>query len=196
MEKPQNKFLSVHYQLYTVKENGEKELEEQTTRERPFEFISGFGLALESFENKLVGLEKGASFDFVLSPEECFGAYVPEGVHKLSRETFSINGHFDHENIKPGAVITLLDEDEHRFMAKVKSVEEDGVTVDTNHPLAGKTLNFTGQLLENREATLEEIQKVLNMLSGEGCGCNCSDCHSDCHNEHHHEGGCDCGHCH
>lgn len=199
MEKPQNKFLSVHYQLYSVKENGEKELEEQTTREHPFEFISGFGLALESLEKNLKELEKGSKFDITLTPEECFGAYVPEGVHKLSRETFSINGHFDHENIKPGAVITLMDEDDHRFMAKVKSVEEDGVTVDTNHPLAGKTLNFIGEILENREATLQEIQNVLNMLSGEGCGCNCSDCHEHHHEsgcDHHHEDGCGCGHCH
>ena len=199
MDKPQNKFLSVHYQLYTVKDNGEKELEEQTTREHPFQFVSGFGIALESFENKLIGLEKGTPFDITLSPEECFGPYVPEGVHTLKREVFSINGHFDHENIQPGAVITLTDEEDHRFLAKVKSVDADGVTIDTNHPLAGETLNFTGLVLENREATLQEIQNVLNMLSGEGCGCNCSDCHHEHHEdgcEHQHGDGCGCGHCH
>ncbi|MCR5642831.1 MAG: FKBP-type peptidyl-prolyl cis-trans isomerase [Prevotella sp.] len=199
MDKPQNKFLSVHYQLYTVNENGEKTLEEQTSREHPFQFVSGFGIALESFENRLMEVEKDTPFDFILSPEECFGQYEPEGVHTLKRETFSINGHFDHENIYPGAVITLKDEDDRHFMAKVVNVDADGVTIDTNHPLAGKTLNFTGIVLENREATLQEIQNMLNMLSGEGCGCNCSDCHHEHHEgdcNHQHGDGCGCGHCH
>lgn len=187
-DKPQSKFLSVHYQLYTVNEQGEKELEEQTTREHPFEFVSGFGIAMEGFEKQLVGLEKGTPFDFTLSAEEGFGAYDPEGVHKMKREAFCINDHFDHENIYPGAVITMMDAEEHRFMARVVSVDADAVTIDTNHPLAGKKLNFTGLLIENREATLQEIQNVLNMLSGEGCGCGCD--------HHHHEGGCNCGHCH
>lgn len=181
--------MSVHYQLYTV-DGEEKKLEEQTSREHPFEFISGFGIALDGFERKLMGLEKGSAFDFVLNPEEGFGAYVPEGVHKLSREVFSVNGHFDHENIYPGAVITLQDEDDHHFMARVLEVAEDGVTIDTNHPLAGKTLNFTGLLIENREATLDEIQSVLNRMSGEGCGCCGHHGHEGC-GHHDHAG---CGH--
>ena len=50
MDKPQNKFLSVVYQLYSVAENGEKHLEEQTGDDRPFEFITGFGISLDRFE--------------------------------------------------------------------------------------------------------------------------------------------------
>lgn len=186
MEKPQSRFMSVHYQLYTV-DGEERNLQEQTSRERPFEFISGFGIALDALERRLVDLEAGTPFDIVLPPEEAFGLYEPQGVHKLEREVFSMNGHFDHENIYPGAVITLVDEDDHRFMARIVEVSADGVTIDTNHPLAGKTLNFTGLLLQNRDATLEEIQAVLNKMSGEGCGCGCEDCGHD-------HGG--CGHCH
>lgn len=201
MDKPQNRFLSVHYQLYTVTEGEEKKLEEQTSREHPFEFISGFGIALDSFENTLVGLPAGSSFDFTVKPENAFGIYDPEGVHKLKREVFSINGHFDHENIFPGAVITLLDEEEHRFMARIVKVEDDGVTIDTNHPLAGKALNFVGLLLDNREATLDEIKVQLNRLSADDdcCGCGCghhehaASCDACDHDEHHH--GCGCGHC-
>ena len=64
MDKPQNKFLSVVYQLYSVAENGEKQLEEQTGDERPFEFITGFGISLDRFEEEVSGLEKGEHFDF------------------------------------------------------------------------------------------------------------------------------------
>lgn len=193
METSQNKFLSVSYQLYTV-DGDKKSLVEQTQQGKPFQFISGFGVSLDAFEQRLVGMQPGEEFDFTLSPAEAFGDYDDNGVRKLEREMFSINGHFDHENIYPGAVITLLDSDEKRFMARVVEVEDDGVTIDTNHPLAGETLCFKGLVLENRDATIDEIQRMLNSLSCECCSCggDC-DCEDGCEN-HSHE--CGCGHCH
>ena len=197
-----NKFMSVVYQLYTI-DGEEKQLEEQTSPERPFEFITGFGVALDAFEQKLMQLEKGSSFDFTLQPAEAFGQYEPEGVHKVDRGIFMINGHFDHENIFEGAIITLMNNEDQRFMAKVKKIEEDGVTIDTNHPLAGKILNFTGSVIENREATEEEVQHMIKHLTGgcSGCGhhhgegCDHEGCdHEGC--DHHHEHGDGCGHCH
>ena len=192
MDKPQNRFLSVTYELYTVS-NGEKSLEEQTGTERPFEFITGYGIALDAFEKNLINQEKGTAFDFTLQPAEAFGEYIPEGRHKLEREVFMINGKFDNEHIFPSAIITMNDTEDHQFMAKVVKIEDDGVTIDTNHPLAGKALNFTGKVIENREATEEEINKLIKMLTGgcEGCG-GCG----------HHDGNCGegcgdgCGGCH
>ncbi len=175
MDNQQNKYLSVSYQLYTV-EDEKKSLVEQTQQGRPFQFISGFGVSLDGFEQQIIGLQPGEKFSFQLTPDQAFGQYDQEGVHKVKREMFCINDHFDHENIYPGAVITMMDAEEHRFMARVVSVEEDGVTIDTNHPLAGETLLFEGVVLENREATNEEIQHMLNHLSGEGCGCGCGRC--------------------
>lgn len=193
MDKPLSKYISVSYQLYSVSESGEKQLEEQTQQGRPFQFVSGFGFSLDAFEQYIAGLTPGDKFDFTLPPAEAFGDYDPEGVHTMKREAFTINDHFDHENIYPGAIITLLDSDDRRFMARVVSVDADGVTLDTNHPLAGKTLQFTGVVLENRDATNEEIQHMLNHMSG---GCDCDDCEGDCGGHHHdHEGGCGCGHC-
>ena len=59
--------------------------------------------------------------------------------------------------------------------------------MDLNHPLAGLDLLFKGEIVENREATNEEVQQMLNHISGEGgCGgCGC---------DHDHQGeGCGCG---
>ena len=201
MEKIPNKFMSVEYQLYTIVD-GNKDLQEETGSERPFEFITGFGIALDAFEQEVIQHAKGDTFDFTIEPARAFGAYEPQGVHKLERDIFSINGHFDHENIYPDAVITLTDNDDHQFMARVVKVEEDGVTVDTNHPLAGKTLNFTGTIRENRDATEEEINKTIKMLTGgcHGCGHHHGEgeCCDDgcCDHNHHHDDGCGCGHCH
>ena len=193
MDKAPNKFMSVVYQLYTIAD-GEKTLQEQTGNDRPFEFITGFGIALDAFEQQVMKMEKGSSFDFTLEPSQAFGEYVPEGAHKLSRDVFTVNGRFDNENIYEGAVITLTDTEDHQFMAKVVKIEQDGVTVDTNHPLAGKKPNFTGTIIENRDATEEEIQHLIKHLTGgcngcghhhgegcEGCGEGCgSDCGGGC----------------
>lgn len=191
MENKQNRFMSVSYQLHSIDENGEKHLEEQTQQGRPFQFISGFGFSLDNFEKQLTGLQPGEKFDFTLKPEEAFGPYIAEGVRKLDREMFVVNGKFDVENIYPGAFITLTNSDDRRIMARVDKVEDDGVTVDANHPLAGLSLQFTGTVLENREATTAEIQSMLNHMGGcEGCGGGCGE--GGCG-----EGGCGgCGGCH
>jgi FKBP-type peptidyl-prolyl cis-trans isomerase SlyD len=195
-----HQFLSVHYQLYSVKD-GERTLEEQTSREHPFQFISGFGVSLDALEQHVLHLEKGATFDFTLTPAEAFGDYLAEGVHKLQREMFEINGKFDTQNIYPGAIITLMDPEEHRFMARVVAVEADGVTVDTNHPMAGKTLNFTGEMIENRPATDDEVNALIKHMTGGcgGCGGHCGDggCGDGCGNSGCGDGCNDgCGHCH
>ena len=191
MDNKESKYISVSYQLFTIDANGEKHLEEQTEQGRPFRFITGFGFAHDAFEQQLTGLEPGVKFDFTLQPSEAFGEYYEEGVHKMPREDFVVDGKFDTTHIYPGAIITLMGKDDKRLMARVTKIESDGVTLDANHPLAGKSLQFCGVVLENRPATNEEIQTLLNHMSHEcgGCGgCGDEGCEGGC------EGG--CGHCH
>ena len=90
--------------------------------------------------------------------------------------------------------------------------------MDLNHPLAGMELNFKGKVVESREATNQEIEGMVNRLSGEGCSCGCGggcgggcghdhehghdhECcghgHGECHGDHEHgHGGCHGGHGH
>lgn len=182
-----HKYISASYQLYSVAD-GKRELEEQTSEDRPFEFITGFGIALDALEQQLSALEAGSDFDFTLEPAQAFGEYNPEGVNKLSREAFTVDGKFDGAHIYPGAIIHLVDAEQNQFMARVLEVGDNDVTLDANHPLAGKTLNFTGRVKENREATEAEIQQLIRQLTGGcgGCGGNCGE--GGCGNE-----GCDCG---
>ena len=63
METVENKYITVAYKLYTV-EDGEKELFEETNAEHPFQFISGLGTTLESFENQITALSKGDKLPF------------------------------------------------------------------------------------------------------------------------------------
>lgn len=185
--------MEVAYQLFVDGEEG-LEMMEEAPKERPFQMITGFGVALDTFESQVVDLEKGSTFDFTIPKDQAYGDYQDELVLDLEREIFSINGHFDHEHIYEDAVIPLQNEEGKRFFGRVVEVGEEKVKVDLNHPLAGETLHFKGTVLENRPATTKEIEHLVAHLSGNcGCGGGCHhdhDCDGDC------SGGCDCGHCH
>ncbi len=137
---------------------------ERTTDERPFIFISGMGVTLPAFEEKVVNLAKGEEFDFQLDPEQAYGQHYDERVLELDKQIFTINGQFDAQHVQVGAIIPLQNEDGNHFNAVVKNISDTKVTCDLNHPLAGLKLNFCGQILESREATAEEIAKMAQII--------------------------------
>ena len=144
-----------------------------------------------SFENEVVSLAKGDNFNLTIPSAEAYGEYMPEGVRSVPKDMFNIDGKFDHEHIFEGAIVPLQDNEGHQFYATITKVDPTNVTVDLNHPYAGKDLTFEGQITEMRDATNEEIQEMINMMSHDGCDCGCEDCEG-----HHHHDGCGCEHCH
>ncbi len=170
-----NKYYAIDYKLYTIF-NGERQLEEETTAGDPFVFISGFGTTIPGFEKNIEQLSKGEEFDFVISKEDAYGDRNEEFVVELPKDVFVVNGHFDAAQVHVGAIIPLQNEDGNRFMGKVIEVGDAKVKVDLNHPLAGRELNFVGKVTECREATMEEIQLMINRLSGGGCHGGCGGC--------------------
>ncbi len=200
MEQQLHKYITVAYELFSDNDKGIHVIIEKAPAEHPFQFISGMGVTLDAFEEKIAPLGVGESFDFTLSVDEAYGPYVEEHVVTLDKQVFCIDGRFDKTAIYPGAVIPLVNADGNRFQGIVLEVKETEVVVDLNHPLAGKALHFRGSVVTSRPATDEEIQGLINMMSGEGCGCGCDDCGGGCHGggegHHHGEGGCCGGHGH
>lgn len=203
METKNNRYIAVSYELYTDNSEGIHELVEAAPAEHPFQFISGMGIALESFEEKMLALAEGEDFDFTLTKDQAYGDYMDEHVLSLDKKMFEVDGHFDNENIVPGHVIDLMNEDGNRFPGLVLEIKADKVVVDLNPPLAGKSLHFKGKVTTSRPATDEEIQGVISRMSGEGCSCGscgdggCGEGGCNCGHDHEHEGeGCGCGHCH
>ncbi len=204
MKQQSHKYITVAYELFADNEKGIHELIEKAPSEHPFQFISGMGVTLDAFEEKIAPLSVGETFDFTLSVDEAYGPYVEEHVVTLDKQVFCVDGRFDKTAIYPGAVVPLVNADGNRFQGIVLEVKEAEVVIDLNHPLAGKALHFSGAVVTSRPATDEEIQGLVNMMSGEGCGCGeCGgECGGSCSGEggghHHGEGGC-CGghgHCH
>lgn len=192
-----NKYITATYELY-VMTDGQKELKEKATEEHPFQFITGLGGTLDTFEKQLKNLNKGDKFEFTIPASEAYGEFEEENIRRVPKSMFEIEGKFDAERIFEGNVIPLMDNEGHHFYGTVTEVAADSVVIDLNHPLAGKDLTFSGVIIESRPATNEEIQEEIKMMSGGGgCGCGCGG--DDCNDEECGEKGGGCcggGHCH
>ena len=108
----------------------------------------------------------------------------------LPKNIFEVDGKFDSDHIKEGNIVPLMTGDGQRVNASVVEIKPDVVVVDLNHPLAGADLIFEGEVIESRPATNEEIQELVKMMSGEGCGCGCDSCGDGGCNDHECGGGC------
>ena len=174
------KIVSLSYDLTVTNENDEKELMERATKQHPLTFMFGMGMMLDAFEKNVEGLTTGDKFSFVLTPEEAYGEYFESHVVELPKKMFEVDGKFDAERVAEGQTLPMMDARGNRMMGSVLEVQSEVVVMDFNHPLAGETLNFDGEVLDVHEPTEEEI-KTLTQEDG-CCGCNSSekDCCDGC----------------
>ena len=167
----ENRYITVQYKMYApMGEDRRVELIEQTREDMPFVFVSGMGRVLEVLEQRLAALAAGEQFKIVLSEDEAYGPYIPEGVQEVPLEAFFIEGKLDTDRIYEGAVVPMMNDTGEQFNATIAKINEKSIIVDLNHPLAGKELTFEGHVVENRLATNEEIQQYLKPRGCGGCG--------------------------
>ena len=153
------------------------------TEERPLEFIQGKGMLLPKFEENIAGLEPGEKFAFTLSPEEGYGVYDPERIISLPVAAFEIDGELRRDLMEVGTMLPLTDRAGNVVPGKVLEADELFVKIDVNSPMAGKTLNFSGHIVDVREASEKELAEGLERHGCGHCGGHCGD------------GGCGEGHC-
>lgn len=170
------KYVELGYDLYQIDAKGEK-LVHQTDEEDPERFVFGVtrGMILP-LEKAVDGLTVGDTFDVTVKAADAFGPHDPEQVATLEREIFEVDGKFDTEVIKPGAVLPMMTADGFRINGVVAEVTDKSVRMDFNHPLAGKDVRFKGRILAVRDATAEELKPQ----TGCGCGCQGGDCGDGC----------------
>lgn len=192
-----HKYITVSYDLYADNENGIHELIEQAPEQYPFQFITNLGMALESFEAQIAPLNEGDEFDFVIAMDDAYGPYDPERVIEVPKEAFCIDGKFAADQIYPGNIIPLVNEEGMRFYGLVNDVKEKSVVIDLNEIHAGKDLHYKGRVVTAREATNAELQEAFNALAGGGCGGCGGGCEGGCGGGCHEDGcgGSGCGHC-
>lgn len=150
-----NKVVSLIYELREDDANGD--LIQKVEKENPFVNLFGVGSLLPAFENALEGLVAGDSFSFGIPAADSYGEHNPEVVYTLEKSMFEIDGVVEDGLLEIGNQITMQDQDGNPVDGIVLDVTDEGVVMDFNHPLAGINLYFTGEVLEVRDATAEEL---------------------------------------
>ena len=113
----------------------------------------GYDGIFPAVEEAVHGKDVGAKFEVMMEPDEAFGEYDHELVRVEPRNLFPGNIEVGMQ-FEGGAEDA---DDEDYMLYNVVDVTEDEVTVDGNHPLAGKTLSFVGVITGVRAATAEEL---------------------------------------
>ncbi|SDX36817.1 FKBP-type peptidyl-prolyl cis-trans isomerase [Marinobacter mobilis] len=97
----------------------------------------------ENFEAYLLGMKAGDQASYEVPPEKGFGQTNPNNVQVFKRSDFSAE-----MVLEPGVMISFADARQTELPGVVSRVEGDEVTVDFNHPLAGRTLVFEVQVID------------------------------------------------
>lgn len=114
-------------------------------RGEPLEFICGVGQMIPGFDRAVANMEVGQVLSVHLKPEEAYGEADPQAV--LTAEIAQLPGS---ENLTVGQKVFLLDKAGQPLPVTVVAKDEKTITLDANHELAGKELNFQIELLEVR----------------------------------------------
>ena len=168
-----NRVIKMHYEL---KDGKTGEILESNLNSDPIAFLSGKDQIIQKLEDEILNLQAGESKTVLISPSDGVGEYKQDAVQILPKEQFA------GIDLAVGMELFGQAEDGATTRVSVKAIGEQDVTIDFNHPYAGKELEFNVKIVENREATADEI--LIGQPEGaHSCGCG--------HN--HHEGHECCG---
>ncbi|HNQ67385.1 MAG TPA: FKBP-type peptidyl-prolyl cis-trans isomerase [Bacteroidales bacterium] len=143
MKIAKGKLVTIIYDLYVDGFNGE--LIESIKEKEPAVFLCGEGEMLETFEEKLIGLQEGDEFKFMLSKDEAYGDEDEDAFAEFPIDIFEN----DEGGIpEVGDYVPMEDEDGTVFDGIAIEVTKESIVIDFNHPLAGEDLYFTGKVVK------------------------------------------------
>jgi FKBP-type peptidyl-prolyl cis-trans isomerase SlyD len=162
---------------YTLKDESGEVLDSNSESNEGLEFVVGKGNIIVGLEDALLNKTKGDKVDVEVAPKDGYGEYDADAKETLPREQFA--------GLELEDGMTLYGQGEYgeTVQVTVTDIKDDEVTVDYNHPLAGKELFFNVEILDVRDATEEELKAGFAGATGGGC------CGGSKHEE---QGGC-CG---
>jgi FKBP-type peptidyl-prolyl cis-trans isomerase SlyD len=143
----QDSVVTLHYTLKD--ETGQ--VIDSSAEDEPLSYLHGHGNLIPGLERELLGKSAGDKLNVKVPAADGYGEYDTQLVQEVSRK--ALRGV---KNVKVG--MRLSAQTEHgRHAVTVTRVGEEAVTLDGNHPLAGKNLNFDVEIKDVREATAEEL---------------------------------------
>lgn len=160
-----NKVISIQY--HATDETGN--VVDSNMEAAPLEYLHGYNNILQHLETALEGLKINEEKKVTLLPTEAYGDFNAELVFEVSRDQFP-NGTGE---LQPGTLVQSSDGAE----LLVTDVDGEKIILDGNHPLAGRTLQYTVTIKGIRQPTAEELSHGhVHHAHDEGCGDGCG-CH-------------------
>lgn len=135
---------------YTLTVDGD--VVESADSETPLEYLHGYENIVPGLEKLLTGKKVGYKLTTTIEPKDGYGEYNEDEIEEIAREDIP-----DAEDLEPGMIILLEDEEGYLLEAVIQKITDTSVFLDFNDPLAGKTLNYQIEVLDIREATEEEL---------------------------------------
>jgi len=143
----ENCVVSIHY---TLTDDSGTVLDSSRDSD-PLVYLHGANNIIPGLENELTGKTAGANLKVSVAPENAYGEHTPEAIQSVPRSAFE-----GIEDIQPGMQFQTEGPQGVQVVV-VTEVSDDAITVDANHPLAGKTLHFDVSVEDVRMATPEEV---------------------------------------
>jgi FKBP-type peptidyl-prolyl cis-trans isomerase SlyD len=135
---------------YTLRDEQGTVIDSSTGR-APLSYLHGKGNIIPGLEEALDGRAAGDKLEVTVAPERAYGPRDERLVQIVPRARFG-----EVESLQPGMQVRASSPQGPRIVTVVR-VDPDFVTVDGNHPLAGRTLHFTVEIAEVRKASHEEV---------------------------------------
>ncbi|MGI9316525.1 MAG: FKBP-type peptidyl-prolyl cis-trans isomerase [bacterium] len=142
-----DKVVSFHYRMYEEDEV----LEDSRADDQQVLYLHGHRNMLAALEEALEGRQSGDQFNITLSPEKAYGHRKEAAYERVPIKYLATKS-----KPRPGSIVQVNTQQGPREVVVMK-VGKFNVDVDTNHPLAGKTLKFEIEIGEVREASQEEL---------------------------------------
>jgi FKBP-type peptidyl-prolyl cis-trans isomerase SlyD len=144
---------------YTLKDDDQSVLDTSQGQE-PLSYIHGIGNLIPGLEKALAGKSEGDRVQVTIAPDDAYGERDEDLLQAIPRERF------ERANEIEVGMQFHTQSDEGMQVVTVVGVDGDNITIDGNHPLAGKTLHFDVQIVGVREASADEISH--GHVHGEG----------------------------
>ena len=109
--------------------------------DKPLEFEAGAGMVVKGFDDAVIGMEVGEEKTVTLKPEEAYGEKHPNAIQTVPKDKFPAEA-------KEGMMIGVPLPNGQQIPAKITKIDDKEVTIDMNHPMAGKTLVFKIKIVE------------------------------------------------
>ncbi|MCO6413960.1 MAG: peptidylprolyl isomerase [Thiogranum sp.] len=136
---------------YTLTDNDGNIIDQ--SNDGSFVYLHGASNIIPGLENALQGKQAGDALDVSVAPEEGYGERDASKTQAVPREMFP-----EDTDIEPGMQFHAQGPNGEMLVVTIAKVENDTITVDGNHPLAGVQLNFAVEVVEVRDALQEEIE--------------------------------------